>query len=443
MEVHLEEASFLWGQWEQALWAPDDVLPEVEQGTERRLMAHLDALVLGGRPVAERLLLPALEGEEVASISAAAFALLGAEDVDWQQQVLEWLTEGAEEVVDGIRRGVELSPRESLGPALLRALPDVPVERQACVLAALDFQKADVSQVLRGLRLKDDTALRAQAVRAARFASQPLAEELIRLGLDDGELSVLDAALGAGLVVGSRRAWSRCRQLLEAGGEVPRTALLALAVGTEGGELEALLKALEDPGLREEALWALGFSGRLAAADAAFQILEHAGDRLAAESFAAITGLPLEPPFIAEEEAPSEEPLDEEFHLDDEAGSPEEEAPAPEASPPQWLPGPAVLPGAVLVEPVRRWWKEARQRFDAKGRYLRGQPLTEAGLRSALETEPMRRRPALLWEVAIRSRGATQVEPRTWTRVQRRQLQALASLSPELLRRPFDRLFGT
>ncbi|WP_224240875.1 TIGR02270 family protein [Hyalangium gracile] len=447
MEVHFEEATFLWSRWEQVLWAPDYVLAEVEQGEERRLLAHLDALVLGGRPVAERLLLPALEGEEVVPVSVAALALLNAEDADWREKVFEWLAEGAEEVGEGIRRAVELCPREDITPALLSALPNGQLDDQIRALAALRFRQADVTPALRAMKLGEDTALRTVAVRAARFASRSMADELIRLGLSEPEPQVLDAALEAGLVVGHRQAWARCRQLVEAGGEVPRIALLALALSGEARELELLVAALEDPSLRDEALWALGFSGRLAAADAAFQALQATGDRLAAESFAAITGLPLAPPFIEEEEKTAEEETFEaEFaaeeaeadNLEDEDDEEGGEAP----SSPELLPGPEVLPGKVLPERVERWWAAERKRFEPSGRYLRGQPLSVEVIRAALEAEPLNRRAILAWELAIRSKGSCQVEPRTWTHAQRQQMRAAAGLRSEQLLRPFDRLFA-
>jgi uncharacterized protein (TIGR02270 family) len=447
MEVHLEEATFLWALWEQALWAPDYVLEEVEQGEERRLLAHVDGLVLGGRPVAKRLLLPALEGEEVMAISAAALALLGAEDADGRQQVLELLTEGAEEIVEGVRRAVELSPREELTPALLKLLPGVQAEdEQARVLSVLRFRQADVSPALGGLKLGESAAVRAAAVRAARFASPAISDGLIRLGLADREPAVRDAALEAGLVLGRRDVWSRCRKLVEAGGEVPRMAMLALAVGGEPRDVELLVAALEDPALRDEALWALGFSGRLAAADAAFQILQIAGDRLATESFAAITGLPLAAPFIEEEEeekTPEEEAFDEEL-AEAEADESEEEEDAEAGEVPsdaELLPGPAVaLPGKVLAERIERWWAAERKRFEPSGRYLRGQALSVEVVRAAMESEPLHRRPVLGWEVAIRSRGACQLESRTWAHVQRRQLRAAVGLRSDALLRSFDRL---
>jgi hypothetical protein len=74
----LDDAAFLWTQREQGLAAPDLKLQELMEGCEGRLLAHLDALVLGGDPVAEALLLPALASEEVETVACAALALLEA-----------------------------------------------------------------------------------------------------------------------------------------------------------------------------------------------------------------------------------------------------------------------------------------------------------------------------------------------------------------------------
>ena len=76
-ETHLDEAAFRGSQWEKALDAPDFVLEEVAE-LEEPLAAHVDGLVLGGEPVATRLLVPALT-EDPERVVAAALALLGAE----------------------------------------------------------------------------------------------------------------------------------------------------------------------------------------------------------------------------------------------------------------------------------------------------------------------------------------------------------------------------
>jgi uncharacterized protein (TIGR02270 family) len=275
-------------------------------------------------------------------------------------------------------------------------------------------------------------------LRAARFAPQAIADVWIRLGLESPEPRVRDAAIESGLIHGSRMAWSLCRKLMEAAEPDARPALLAFALGGEAPELEALIAAVGDPARRDEALWALGFSGRLSAAEAALATLRENGDWLAAESFALITGLPLAS--FLDEEAEEEED-DEWAGDDDEEEEPEEEEEeASDEAVLEGLPGPEVLPGKVRVEAVDAWWREARARFEPGGRYLLGHPMQPGSLASVLEAVPMRRRAVLGWDLAIRSRGACRLEPLAWSEVQRKQQGAVGQLRPDSLTRSFSRL---
>ena len=71
LERHLEEAAFLWTQWEAALGDAGYTLAEVAEGPEWRLRAHLDALLVAGRGAVPRLLLPALEEGDPEILSGA------------------------------------------------------------------------------------------------------------------------------------------------------------------------------------------------------------------------------------------------------------------------------------------------------------------------------------------------------------------------------------
>src|SRR6266487_4537415 len=81
-EEHVDEAGFLWTQWMLANRAADRTIAAVEAGPEERLRAHLDALVIGGAPVRERFLLPALGSGDPEQVFVATAALLGARDGD-------------------------------------------------------------------------------------------------------------------------------------------------------------------------------------------------------------------------------------------------------------------------------------------------------------------------------------------------------------------------
>src|SRR5262249_27844354 len=76
---HLDEAAFGCEELERLFDHPVLTLEDVRGDIERRLEAHLDALVIGDVPVAERLLAPAsVEGDEssLGHITAATIALL-------------------------------------------------------------------------------------------------------------------------------------------------------------------------------------------------------------------------------------------------------------------------------------------------------------------------------------------------------------------------------
>ncbi|MFY2557024.1 hypothetical protein ACN469_05290 [Corallococcus terminator] len=169
-----------------------------------------------------------------------------------------------------------------------------------------------------------------------------------------------------------------------------------------------MVEHLEAPRLRGEVLWALGFSGRVEAADACAELLgDKLHGRVAAEAFCAITGLVLEETFVQEppDDEPEEDDLDADLSLSFEASLP---VPAPEA--------------------IREWWRTQRSRFDVQARYLGGKPWSGEVLMAALETVPMRRRHGLARQLSLESRGAFRLNTLASTRRQRRQLTHLQAL---------------
>jgi uncharacterized protein (TIGR02270 family) len=245
---------------------------------------------------------------------------------------------------------------------------------------------------------------------------------MLQRALDSAEPALRDAALLAGLMAGQRESWAACQSAAESrepGDELP---LLLLGMNGDERNVKRLLGLLSDEALRPHALWALGFSGRVAAADACMTLMWNKPvAALAGEAFSAITGLR-----IAEEhEAPREEenealpPLEEENLDADLTPKPEDSLPRPRP------------------ESVAAWWQQERQRLDAKQRYLAGQPFTPQALLDALVSAPMRRRHALALELALRSRGATQVPTRTFVAHQLAALKAARATPTSSFSRPF------
>jgi uncharacterized protein (TIGR02270 family) len=86
------------------------------------------------------------------------------------------------------------------------------------------------------------------------------------------------------------------------------------------------------------------------------------------------------------------------------------------------------------VAGVDAWWARERARFAPGVRYLGGRPFTLTRLHDALEHGPTRRRHAFALELSARSAGACRLQTRAFTRAQREQSAAFATLAPSALR---------
>ncbi len=219
-----------------------------------------------------------------------------------------------------------------------------------------------------------------------------------------------------------------CRKVAEEGGAGRRLALTVMALGGDERDVEWLVGLLRQEALQADVLWALGFSGHALAADACLELMggEDMTAALAGEAFSAITGLKWE----GEYRKPSREEEDALIPLE------EEELDA------DLVPGPEASLAVPVRETVVRWWEKARKNFERGTRYLRGNKLDAGGLLEALRREPMRRRPALALELAIRSRGAHLLQTRAFTRRQRAELSAVLDKRVTVSMSPFSKLFG-
>jgi uncharacterized protein (TIGR02270 family) len=428
LEEHLDEAAFLWSQWERALVSPSFELSDIAE-LEERLLAHLDGLVVGGETAASELLLPALEMDEAERISSAAFALLAGNGKRELEETLAVLDGGDAVQREGVGRALELSEREGLEALLRKRLTAEDVALRVMAFRVLAFRGAVPAETRVEWLYRDDEKQVVAALRDPSPLSRDIVQTVLPQLLVDPRPGVREAAIMAGLVSGARAAWKACRKVAEEGRAGRRQCLLVLALGGEVEDVEWLVGLLGQEELREDVLWALGFSGRAVAAEAC---LKWMGDEkvsaLAGEAFSAITGLKLEgayrmPPEEGEEEALV--PLEEE-DLDAEL------VPGPEAS----LPVP-------IREAVEGWWQKARKDFERGARYLRGRKMGAAELLDALGSEPMRRRPVHALELAIRSKGVHSLQTQAFTRRQRAELDRVMAARGSLSMNPFSKLLGT
>lgn len=402
VEEHLDEAAFLASQWERAL-ASRLTLDEVGRGPEARLFAHLDGLAVAEAAVVRGLLASA--PPDAGRAFAASLVAIDA-GPEGMALVLSLLRGQPGPGRRGAARALALCSRPGLARELEALLAGGEPVLQAAALDALSLRGQAPQAPLRAHLASPEADVRAAALRAARLAGPEL-RVAVAPALDAPEPAVRDAAIEAGLVLGLADAHRAARRAVEGGAPELRLPLLALAVSGEPADLERIEAALSVPEVRPDALRALAASGWPRAADLALPFLEDgATARLAAEVVSCVGGLEIAGPYALPEPSAPEEPIpfaDEDLDADVVPGE-DAELPLPDAF------------------GVAGWWTRERARLDASVRHRSGRPLDPDAMLDGLRRGVMRRRPSLALEVAIRSRGTFQLEPRTWAREQRRFL---------------------
>jgi len=205
-----------------------------------------------------------------------------------------------------------------------------------------------------------------------------------------------------GILLGVSAAWDTCRRVALSAGDGCRLPLALLAGSERTPDRQVVVSMARDAKVKRHAIWALGFAGDLAAADA---LVEATGDeevaRAAGESLSAITGVTIAGALAAPP-------------VPDDAGVGDDDPP------------PALLPEDSLPLPdaaaVKKWWHAERARFAAGARFLGGQPRTPVALRAALATAPMWRRELLALELATATSAPPAVDVEIWARDQARAL---------------------
>jgi uncharacterized protein (TIGR02270 family) len=404
-EEHLSEAAWLWGEWEQSLDSPLYAITDVAIGPEERLLAHLDGLVLGGAPVARKLLLPLLGSEDQGEVAAAAWALLQAEDADHQDAVVAALGQAPPPAQAAIGRAIWLSPAADIS-RLLPLWNDGSPAVQAMILDLFAPREPQwVRERLDPALRSGQPSLVAAALRAVRRARDREFGDHVRFALADPRPEVQREVMPTGLALGLKETWSLCRAVAAAPGENCRLALGLLAIGPDPKDRDYVRGRAADPEAGRHAIWALGFCADVKAVDALVEAMANPEiAKLAGEAFTAITGVALAGPLATPGETAG--PDVEEVSLD---------APPPVVRPEDHLPEPR-------VEAVAKWWKGERPRYHPVVRYIHGQPRNTEALRPALASVATWRREVLATELTISLVSAPRVELRDFARNQLRQL---------------------
>ena len=405
IEEHFDEAAFYFQLWDRALDALDYTLDEVRRGPEELLCANIDGLVVAGEVAAERLLWPAIEGDEAdhwTGPGVATLALLRRPGDDPLDRILLRLPSSAQSPLHGIACGLGLAERSDLDERLRNTLYASDEDKHAVLLDILAERGVDPGPLL-GMCLQGaDVNATRSALSAVRYSANPSAHtRAVEKLVDSGDARIRAAALETGHLLGLPAARSaRARQ---AHAHDDHALLLTALIGS-APEQESIFAALDNPGHRSPALRALGFVGTQRAAEACLRFIGDADKLvagLAGEAFSMIAGLSPGPFTLAFDEA---------------------DAPVPET---KEAPGASVVLPALNPIAVVEWWKGKQSNFKPGLRYLQGEPWTSSTIGGRLPRLPMRWRNVILLELALRKPGAVPVPTRSWDRRQEERTRAL------------------
>ncbi|HTU56921.1 MAG TPA: hypothetical protein VMF89_00785, partial [Polyangiales bacterium] len=291
VEECLEDADFLWTRWERFLDSPDLGIEKVYFWVEQRLHGALDGLRMGELSLLES----ALASDAAGAVSAAAYILASTSEHAAFELLARAFTSFEDASLTAIRRGIELAEDtrllDKLGHVAASGSP-------ACRAAWLDAHSscgiAPGAHLLSLLRAPEPE-VRAAALRACRYASG-IDDKELRRGLDASEPIVITAAIESGMARSLPEAWQACLSL--SAGPDPdghtRSLLRLLAMSGNPRAEQRLQAALDNDVLMRDAIFALGASGRMSAADSCVSALRHGrSPRAAADAFSNITGLDL------------------------------------------------------------------------------------------------------------------------------------------------------
>ncbi len=410
VEEHLDEAAFLATQWEQALVSPTHTLSEVADRVEARLLAHVDALVVGGERVVERLLEPALQDGSEGMAFAAALALLSDASAESEAMVLAALGTAESGPTEQLQRALELMPSQHRQSAILPLLSSPLPRVRVAAARVLGFQQVDLGAALWNLLNDPDPETLAAGLYCLRYRPQRDAEFLLRQTLGSPHAAVVDAALGAGAVAGQPEVLEHCRTVLHGRHPATGTASLLLALLGSATDVKSLVAAVSQPESAAKIIFALGLGGTRDAADSCLDWLQvPALVAAASECFVTITGVD------AEKEQLVLPPREEEN--DDVVEETNELAPQQSAAP-------VLLDGVA----VAAWWQKNRSAFAVADRYFLGQPIQRQDPKAwlaAIERANMRQRHPLALALAACTRGQVVLQTHGLARDQRDQFSQL------------------
>ena len=407
VEESFDEAAFLWRRWENELTSLTRNLDEVWSWTEDRLHGALDGVRVGGAS-AIALAQTSVRGDEIDRITIGAAVLGSSPEQSPIEMVTAALKDAKGEKLSAMLRGLELLGSDQTLRAVASVLtsPDPILAAALCRLKA--FRRVAPGDELATAFSSKNPSAQLDAIRAARLVTSGAADEWIASALQSEDAAVRYAGVESGVCLRMAHAWDAATRFAGQRDPMAGPYLNLLALFGAAAEHEVVFNALRIPGLQPAAIWALGHIGNVRAAEACVAGMQHEPlARACGEAYCWMTGADLGRDRLAVGETPADAPAFEDDDLDANL------VPAPEALWPQ--PDP---------DAVRKHWRKLEAEWGASVRHVRGKPLTGDVLLDAIETGPMLRRPDLVLELRVKTRGRYDVETRAFAPRQRQMMAA-------------------
>jgi uncharacterized protein (TIGR02270 family) len=407
VEESFDEAAFLWRRWEQELRSLTRNLDEVWSWTEDRLHGALEGVRVGGAAAIEAAT-GALSSDDLDRVTVGAAVLASSADRAAIDPLIASLTASTGDTLTAIVRALELVGSDHALRASATALA-APGPHHAGALCRLKaFRRVAPGDELGAAFSSDAPGEQLDAIRSARHVTSGAADTWVDAALKSDNAHIRYAAVESGLCLRHSSAWDTAARL--AGQRSPDAGpyLNLLALFGKADEHEVVYAALRIPELQAAAIWALGHIGTARAAEACVAGMQHdAVARACGEAYCWMTGADLERDRLAQIDPLVDAPAFEEDDLNADL------VPTPEALWPK--PDPKA---------VRQHWLARKSEWSANVRHVRGRPIDGDTLLTTIETGPMLRRPDLVLELVVKTRGRYDVETRAFASRQRQMMSA-------------------
>jgi uncharacterized protein (TIGR02270 family) len=407
VDLHAEEAAFLWSQRSAAVIAPHFDLPSLAR-LDARVEAHLDGLRVAGPAgieTARQYNLPREVRGALFTLSVLTFEQTGAALISECMQTAD----AAPALLAELEAALDWSDHASLHRWILQLKASSPRHARWLAVRAWEKHGLELDQELLELRSQPTVALRASALRAAGARKRRYVLPEILEHLKDPDDGCREAAAVGGTLLGARQASELLWKVVCGTGRSAELALALCMRALPPAEARRRLNSLASGALHERLrILGTGFFGDPSAVPCLLELMSDARcARVAGEAFALITGADLE---FEDLEQPPPEPL---------AGEPaEDDREDLDAN----LPWPN-------QNAVGAWWHSRRAQLQAGTRYLRGRAI---GVDSCIETlriGKQRQRAAAALELAFLAPDAPLFDVTLPAARQLVELQALTGLA--------------